>query len=261
MIRYTLRTLLKNKTLWAWPGIFMLFVVAITVWGGVSADPSSYSYAINLGGLPLPTGIVINQLVSITILISIIGIPTHFSENIKPERASLLLSKPLSRSELFFSDFMGVFTFCFAYTVISVLLLAVLTTVHGVLFPLHHAIAIIVFLPLILLTYYITIVLFLILTNSYLGAVILGYFLTDFSALFLNADQFLQMFGLTDTWFETLLQILAYLIPSSEAFQQIMSQIFDSGFSGVDISLLGFAFVSCVPLALLAFYQFRKKQF
>ena len=131
MIRYTIRTLLKNKTLWAWPGIFILFVIVITIWGGVSADPSGYSYAINLGGVPLPTGIVINQLVSITILIAIIGIPTHFSEHLKPERASLLLSKPISRDELFLSDFAGVFAFCFAYTLISVLLLTLLTTVHG----------------------------------------------------------------------------------------------------------------------------------
>ncbi len=261
MIRFTIRTLLKNKTLWAWPGIFILFVVAVTIWGGVSADPSGYSYAINLGGLPLPTGIVINQLVSITILIAIIGIPTHFSENIKPERASLLLSKPISRSELFVSDFAGVYTFCFAYTVISVLLLTLLTAVHGVLFPFHHAVAMIVFLPLILISYYITIVLFLILTNSYLGGVILGYFLTGFSSLFLNVDPFLQMFGLTDTWFETLLNILAYLIPSAEGFQQIMGHIFSSGFSSLDGSLLAFAFASCVPFALLGFYLLRKKQF
>lgn len=261
MIRFTIRTLLKNKTLWAWPGIFILFVVTIAIWGGVSTDPSSSSYIISLGGLNLPTGIVINQLVSITILIAIIGIPTHFSENIKPERASLLLSKPISRSKLFLSDFAGVFTFCFGYTLISVLLLTLLTTIHGVLFPLHHAIAIIVFLPLILLSYYITIVLFLILTNSYLGGVLLGYFLTGFSSLFLNFNQFLQMFGLTDTWFELLLQILSYLIPSAEAFQQIMGQIFDSGLSSFDGSLLGFAFVSCLPFALLGFFLFRKKQF
>lgn len=261
MIRFTIRTLLKNKTLWVWPGIFILFVVTIAVWGGVSADPSSSSYVISLGGLPLPTGIVINQLISITILIAIIGIPTHFSENIKPERASLLLSKPISRDELFLSDFAGVFAFCFAYTLISVLLLTLLTTVHGVLFPMHHAIAIIVFLPLILLSYYITIVLFLILTNSYLGGVLLGYFLTGFSSIFLNVDPFLQMFGLTDTWFETLLQILSYLIPSAEGFQQIMSQIFENGILGLNVSLLGFALVSCLPFALLSFYFFRKKQF
>ena len=261
MIRFTIRTLLKNKTLWAWPGIFILFVVAITVWGGVSADPSTSSYVINLGGLPLPTGIVINQLISITILIAIIGIPTHFSENLKSERASLLLSKPISRRELFLSDFAAVFTFCFTYSLISVLLLTLMTSIHGLLFPLHHAIAILVFLPLILLSYYITIVLFLILTNSYLGGVLLGYFVTGFSDLFLNIEQFLPMFGLTDTWFETLLQIGSYLIPSAEAFQQIMGQIIESGFSGVDMSLLGFAFVSWVPFALLGFYLFQKKQF
>jgi hypothetical protein len=261
MIRFTLRTLFKNKTLWTWPGIFILFVAAIIIWGGVSADPSSSSYVLKLGGLPLPTGIVINQLVSITILIAIIGIPTHFSENLKPDRASLLLSKPLSRTELFLSDFAGVFTFCFAYTLISVLLLVLLTTVHGVLFPLHHAIAIIVFLPLILLSYYITIVLFLILTNSYLGGVLLGYFLTGFSSLFLNFDPFLQMFALKGSWFEILLQILSYLIPSAGAFQQIMGQIFDSGFSNVDVSLLGFAFVSCMPFFVLSYYLYQKKQF
>lgn len=261
MIRFTVRTLLKNKTLWAWPGIFVLFVATIAIWGGISADPSNSSYLINLGGLTLPTGIVINQLISITILIAIIGIPTHFSEHIKPERASLLLSKPISRIELFLSDFAGVSIVCLAYTVISIVLLALLTTIHGVLFPLHHAIAMVVFIPLMLLSYYITIVLFLILTNSYLGGVLLGYFLTGFSSFFLNMEQFLQMFGLTGTISETILQVLSYFIPSSAAFQQIMLQVFEDGLSSLNGSLLGFAFLSCLPFILLGFYLFQRKQF
>lgn len=261
MIRFTVRTLLKNKTLWAWPGIIILFVLAIFTWGGISADPSSPSYFIQLANLNLPASTVINQIVSLIILISIIGIPTHFSENLKPDRASLLLSKPISRTELFFSDFAGMFIFSFIYTVITVVLIGLLTAIQGPIFPIQHFLALLIFLPLTLLTFYITIVLFLILTNSYLGAVLLGYFLTGFSSLFINVDQFLQIFGLTDTWFEFLLQVLAYLIPSAEAFQQIMRQIFNSGFSSIDLSLLGFAFVSCLPFSLLGYYLFRKEQF
>lgn len=261
MIRFTVRTLLKNKLLWAWPGIFILFVGAIFMWGDITADPSSASYFIQLGDINLPAGTVIEQLISVVILIAIIGIPTHFSENLKPDRASLLLSKPLSRTELFFSDLAGMLIFSLFYTAISVALIGLLTVIQGAIFPFQHFFSLLIFLPLTLLSFYITIVLFLILTNSYLGGVLLGYFLTGFSSLFLSFDQFLQMFGLTDTWFEVILQILAYFIPSAEAFQQIMRQIFDSGILGIDISLLGFAFVSCLPFTLLGYYLYQKKQF
>lgn len=261
MIRFTVRTLLKTKLLWAWPGIFILFVGTMFIWGDIAADPSSASYIIQLADIHLPASTVIGQLISVVILISIIGMPTHFSENLKPDRASLLLSKPISRTELFFSDFTGVLIFSLFYTALSIVLIGLITVILGAIFPFQHFLGLLIFLPLTLLAYYITIVLFLLLTNSYLGGVLLGYFLTGFSSLFLNFDQFLQMFGLTDTWFETMLQILAYLIPSAEAFQQIMQQIFDSGFTGIDVSLLGFAFVSCVPFTLLGYYLYQKKQF
>ncbi|WP_445665466.1 hypothetical protein [Fodinibius sp. AD559] len=261
MIRFTVRTLLKNRLLWAWPGIFILFVAAVFMWGDITADPSSTSYFIQLADINLPASTVINQLISVIILISIIGIPTHFSKNLKPDRASLLLSKPISRTELFFSDFAGMFIFSLFYTAISVVLISLLTTIQGAIFPFQHFLGLLIFLPLTLLTYYITIVLFLILTNSYLGGVLLGYFVTGFSSMLLNFDQFIQMFGLTDSWFEILLQILTYLIPSAEAFQQILRQIFDSGFSSIDVSLLGFAFLSCLPFTLLGYYLYQKKQF
>ncbi len=264
MIRFTVRTLLKNRVLWAWPGIFILFVGAIAVWGGISPAPSSSSYLIELGDIDLPAGMIINQIVSMVILITIIGMPTHFAESLKPERASLLLSKPISRTEFFFSDIAGVSIIYILYAAISVILLALLTIVHGILFPFQHVIALLIFLPLTLIAYYITIILFIILTNSYLGGVLLGYFLTGFSALFINVEQFMKMvklFGLEDTYAVTIFKIAGYFIPSAAAFQQIMQDMFNSGLSSIDLSLFGYAFATCLPFLLLSYYLLQKKQF
>lgn len=261
MIPFTLHTLFKNKVLWAWPGLFLLFVIFVFIWGDVSSAQNSYSFMITLGDVDLPSGMVLTQLLGFVVLFAIIGLPNHFAENLKSERASLLLSKPISRTELFFSDFAAMMTITFFYSVISVLILAVLTVFKAAIFPVQLFIALVLLLPLLMLTYYITIVVFLILTNSYLAGAILGYMFTGFSSVFLDSSRFLDMLGWDSGFAHTIVEIFSYIIPSSGGIQQLLQGIYHNGFSGFDGGLFAFVIASCLPFGLLGYYLFLNKEY
>lgn len=262
MTQYTLRTLLKNKVLWIWPAIFLFFALAIFNWGGISSAQNSYSFMVMIGDAPLPSGILINDfLISIVTLIAVIGMPGHLAENLEPKRAALLLSKPISRSELYFSDIAAMLLASFFYTLVSLFLLAVLVAVEAAIFPYQLFGALLFLLPLLLLTYYITIVFFLTLTDSYLASVILGYFLAGFSTLFLDMEKFLQMVGWDNIFAETLATGLSYLVPSAAGVQQLLDDVLSNGFSSFDGGLFIFILVSCLPLLALGCYFIREKEF
>lgn len=262
MIRFTLHTLFKNKLLWTWPALFLLFSVVIFIWGDIESAQNSYSFLISIGDAPLPTSFIIpNLLIGISVLIAVIGLPSHFSNNLKSERAALILSKPISRTEYFFSDFAAVLGFSLFYTIISTLLLAILTVAKGFIFPYQLFAGMLLLLPLQIFAYYITISFFLTLMNSYLGGVFLGYFVTGFSSLFLNSDQFLHMLGLNDSAIATAITILSYLIPSAGGAEQLMQGILNSGFSSFDGGLFLFVLITCLPLGALSYYMYLKKEF
>lgn len=261
MIRFTLRTLFKNKVLWAWPALFLFFTWLIFAWGDISAGQNSYSFMVHLGELQLPSGIVVKQLISLVVLICIIGLPSHFAQNLKPARASLLLSKPISRTEFFFSDFTAMLGVSVIYSLASISFLIGLVAIQTGTFPFQFHLSLLLFLPFLLLTYYITITLFLILTNSYLGGVIVGYLVASFSSVFLNIDQFLEMIGWSGTFIESLFYFFSYLIPSAGAVESLLLSILNGGFSAFDGELFLFALVSCLPFAALSYYLFLNKEF
>lgn len=261
MIRLNLYQLFKNKTLWAWPGLFLLFVVAMLYWGDIGAAQNSYSFTVILGGGEIPMSIVMSQLMSLVILICIIGLPNHFSKNLTPERGSLLLSKPISRSEFFFSDFISVSAVLFSYTIISVVLMAILLGIKAAIFPVQFFLGQLLFFPLLIMTYYISIVLFLILTESYLGGALLGWIVTGFSSVFLNSDKILSMLGFQSEFASIFMDVLSYLIPSAGGIQELIRQVYSGGFSAIDGGLFAFVLASCLPFALLSYYLLQKKEF
>lgn len=261
MIRLTLRTLYKNKILWAWPGIFLLFVLAVFYWGDIGSTQNSYSFMLMLGDGKMPAGMVISQLTGLVVLFSIIGFPNHFAKALEPEQGSLLLSKPISRSDFFFSDFASMLTVAFSYAFLSVVFLAILLGAKAAIFPFQLFIGMLLFLPLLMLTYYITIVLFLILTDSYLAGALLGWLVTNFSSLFLNSEKILGMLGLNTEFVQTVMDVLSYLIPSATGVEKIMQQLYGGGFSAIDGGLLAFVVVSCLPLGALAYYLYLNKEF
>jgi ABC-type transport system involved in multi-copper enzyme maturation permease subunit len=261
MINFNLRLIFKNKILWAWPGIFLLFVAAMLYWGDISSAKNSYSFMLLMGDAEIPARMVMSQLITFVILFSIIGFPNHFAKSLEPERGSLLLSKPISRTQVFFSDFVSVLTVAASYALISTVLIAVLLAIKGGIFPFQLFLGLLLFLPLLVMTYYTTIVLFLILTDSYLAGALLGWILTGFSSAFLRSEQILETFGFTSSFTQHAVDAFSYLIPSSGAINKILTQLYSGGFGAIDGGLLAFAIASCLPLGALSYYLYLKKEF
>ena len=261
MIRFTIRTILKNKILWAWPGIFVLFAAATFYWGGISPSAEGASFVFNFGKASLPSGMVMSQITSFVVLMGIIGFPNHFAKALEPERASLMLSNPISRSEFFFSDLAAMVTISLAYAFLSVFPMAILLGIEGGIFPMQFFLTMLLFLPLLLLTYYVTIVLFLILTDSYLAGALLGWIVTGFSSLFLNIEKVLTTFGINSETIHTTMDVLSFLIPSSAAIQQVMQAAYGGGFTAIDGSLLAFALATFLPMTALSYYLYLNKEF
>lgn len=261
MIRFTARLLLKNKVLWAWPILITIIAVAMAVWGIIEPAPNGSSFVIGLN-VKIPGSVFVMQLVSLITLISIIGLPTHFSKNIEADRAALILSKPISRTDLFLSDYAAMLVVSLFYTFITIVILAVLVGFEAGVLPVQMFLTFLIFLPLYLLGFYIAILFFLIITNSYLGSVLLGYILIPLlSSLFLNAENVLGFIGFSSATMQTILDFFSYLIPSVSGMERIMQTAIAQGFSAIDGGFFTFVLASFLPFFLAGWYIMERKQF
>lgn len=282
MFRFNVELLLRNKVLWAWPIIAVLLAAAVGFYGEIQSAGNSYSFLLAFGdGNSFPSGFIINGLIDFLILIAVIGIPSHFSKNLDSERASLILSKPIDRTDFFLAEFGAVMTVSLFYTLITDIVLAVLLFIEAGIFPFQLYLAILFYIPLLIFAIYVSIALLLILTHSYLAGVLIAYLLiVPLSGFLLNAETFLNMFGFNSGLMVTLTDGLSYLVPSAAGVEQLMSGFrgpaagdgagsIDQMMAGVlheglvvfDWQLFGFVLISCLPFFLLSFYLMRRKEF
>ena len=281
MFKLNVKLLLKNRTLWAWPIIAMLLAVFIGIYGDIQPAGNSYSFMLGAGGNTLPSAFFINSVLGFFILIAVIGVPFHLSKNIDSERASLILSKPISRTDFFFAEFAAVMTVVTLYTLVSIIALAVLLLVEASIFPYQLYLAMLLYIPLSFFVIYDSIVLLLVLTESYLASVLISYLLiTPLSGFLFNAESFLRLFGWNSESMIRLTHGLSYLIPSAGGLEklffsmnhggaptgnmslsQIATGVLHNGFAVFDWQIFGFVLISCVPFFLLSFYLMRRKEF
>jgi ABC-type transport system involved in multi-copper enzyme maturation permease subunit len=261
MIKFSFRLLLKNKILWVWPAIIFFSVLEYGILGNIQSTTDSYPFLAKLGYRSFTTSAFLLKALPLVTIISIIGLVPHFDRNINSERAALIFSRPISRTEFFFSDFAAMLLVSFLYNLSCVILYGILVGIKAGIFPLEPFISLLIFIPLYILSYYVTIIFLLLITNSYLTSTILGYFLTGFSEKFLPIDNFLNMFGIQSPIGKELANILSYLIPSSEGIKLIMSSTLNNGFSALDWGLLMFSITSLLPLFLLSYFMFKRKEF
>lgn len=282
MVTFNIRLLLRNKVLWAWPVLAVLLALLVGWYGDIESAGNSYSFLISAGDSPaIPSAFLINGLLGFFILIAIIGIPSHLSKNLEPERASLIFSKPINRTEFFFTEFAAVITVTFFYTLITDIILAVLLAAKAGIFPYELYLAILLYIPLYVFVIYVSIVLLLLLTGSHLASVLIAYLLiAPISGFLFQAETFLNLMGWNSDLMVRFTDGLSYLIPSTAGVDkllagfggpppegsdvdvdQMMSGILYDGFAAFDWQLFGFVLVSCLPFFLLSYYLMRRKQF
>lgn len=279
MTSLNIQLMLKNKVLWAWPIIAVLVALLVGWYGDIQSAGNSYSFLFGSGNSPLLTsGFLIKQITGFFILIAIIGLPTHFGKNLESNRASMLLSKPISRTDFFISEFAAVITVTLIYTLITNIVLAVLLAVEAGIFPYQLYLGILFYIPLYILAIYVSIVLLLVLTRSYLASVLIAFLLlAPLSGFLLEAETFLSFMGLNTELMVGLADGLSYLVPSTAGVDKLMvglempgpdaaampemSGVLINGFGAFNWQLFGFVQLSCLPFFLLSLYLMRRKQF
>lgn len=280
MFKLNAKLLLKNRTLWAWPIIAVLLAVIFGIYGDIQSAGNSYSFMLGVGDNMLPSSFLMSSVLGFFLLIAVIGVPFHLSKNLSSERASLVLSKPISRSDFFFAEFAAVLTVVTFYTLFSIAVLAVLLFLEANIFPYQLYLAILLYIPLYFFVIYDSIVLLMILTESYLASVLIAYLLiAPISGFLFNAEQLLRFFGWDSELIVRITDGLSYLIPSSGAVEelffsvnrggapggevslsQMASGVLNNGFAAFDWQVFGFTLISCVPFFLLSYYLMRRKE-
>ncbi len=284
MYKFNLKLLLNSRVLPIWAVAALLAAIIVGYYGDIQSAGNSYSFFLTFGDSPpFPSGFFLGGLISFFILIAVIGIPNHLSKNLESDRAALLLSKSVTRTDFFLAEFAAVITITFFYAFITVIILAVLLLIEAGIFPFQLYLAILFYIPFYFTVIYISIVLLLILTRSYLASVLIGYLVIPFIAtLLLRVDTFFKLIGWNSDFLLGLADVFSYFIPSTASAEQLMtdyegaganieftngeissllSGVLYDGWASFDWQLFGFVIVSCIPFFLLSYYLMRRKEF
>lgn len=284
MIKYNLKLLFNNRILIIWPAAAVLLAILGGIFSNIQPAGNSYSFLVSTGmGVGAPSGMIISGLIGFFVLIAVIAVPSHLNKNLKPEQAALIFSKPVSRSDFFFAEFGAVLIITLLYSLVTVIALAVLLLIEAGIFPFQLYLAMLLFIPLYFLAIYISIVLFLVLTRSYLASVFIGYLVIPFIASILLRLEFIfKIFGWESGVWLKVGKVLTYLIPSAAAIDKLIAgtgggsvhveingatldQFFTGvlyhGFAAFDWSLFILAIVSCLPFLILSYYLMIHKEF
>lgn len=245
MFQFNVKLLLNNRILLVWPltAIVAPFIIGFT--GSAESAIASYSFV---------SGIFL--------FLAVISIPSHLNKNLKRDHAALLFSKPVSRSQFFFSEYGAVFAVTFLYSLIAAVAFTILHLLGTGTFPFQFFLGVIIFTPIYFIVVYITIFLLLLVTDSYLGSVLAGYIVIPLVSVYLlKSEKFLTMIGWDTDFLLLLSDILSYLIPSVMSIDLITQQIITKGFTAFDWQLFGFGLLSCIPFLLLSYYAMIRKEF
>jgi len=261
MIRFISRLLLKNKVLWLWPLLGVLLVLVIALWGGVRTTVSSNSFVFLIGKFSIPAYVMMFQTLPVITIISVIGLPKHFSESIGRERAALIFSKSVSRTDFFLYDFASVLIITLFYSLITVVTFAILIAFGAGIFPIQYYIGALILIPFYVLAYYISIVFFIIVTDSRLVGALLGYFVTGFSSFLLHGNELLKDLNISSGIAHQAVNVFSYIVPSVAGLQQLWQPILHYGFSNFDWNLFGFIIASCIPFFIVSYYLMSRREF
>ncbi len=264
MTRYILNQLLRNKVLLAWPGAILLFFLLFMVYASTGYAGEA-GYIFEFGEAALPAGFLMTALTGVILLIVLIALPTHLITNTEPGRASLLLTKPISRTDYFLSDLSAVAIITFGYSIFSIALFALFFLIKGTVFPVSILLGLAA-LPFTVMAYYINILLLGLLFKNYLLTVFFCYILAGVSNLLFSIREVLTGSGIEPGTMITILEMAQYVIPGVGPSSAVSEGLFNSGAHGLDLSILSFGliahyFVSLIPFTAWAYYIIRNRNF
>ncbi|MTI89548.1 MAG: hypothetical protein FH748_16460 [Balneolaceae bacterium] len=266
MIRFTLAHIKHNYVLMVWPALVILFVIAAAIWGTIEPK-GAYDFELLFGNhFPLDSAQTGLHMMSFVVLNLMIGLPIHLAENLKKERAAIILTKPISRIEFFLGDIAAVFIIMLIYAAISIVAIATYTMLFAGIMPVSLILAMLCY-PLLAFMYYATINLVLMISRSSLMAVFLVFIIGPLSSILFMADKTFPAFGIQSELIIQIGDMLGYVIPSAGAVTILYSFLLKGA---SDLSLIADAFTlkmmvqlftSALPFLGLSYYLFRRKEF
>jgi len=255
MIRFTMHQLFKNSILLAWPILAITFVLIALIFGSTEAAGNNSFVITFTDNISLDSSMLTVQSFSIIWLIAMVSLPTHLVENLQPERASLLFSKPLSRTDFFISDIAGVFIITSLYALITALVFGLYAGMTASIFPVSFLKAILC-IPLYMLALYAAISLMVVLTESYMASVFVVFALQPISMVLFSFDELMPASG---GMLKAIAGVLNYTIPSTGAAQSLISKVLNT--ASLEPALAAHVLISTLPFFLLSYYVMTKKEF
>lgn len=255
MIRFTIRQLFKNGMLLAWPVLTIIFVMIALIFGSTEAAGTNSFVITFTDNFSIDSSMLAVQSFSIIWLIAMVSLPTHLVENLQPERASLLFSKPLSRTDFFLSDIAGVLIITSVYALITALAFGLYAGMTASIFPVSFLKAILC-IPLYMLALYAAISLMVVLTESYMASVFVVFALQPISMMLFSFDELMPASG---EILKAVAGVLNYTIPSTGAAQSLISNVLNT--SSLNPVLAAQVIISSLPFFLISYYLMTKKEF
>ena len=255
MIRFTMRQLFKNGMLLAWPVLAAAFVLIALLFGSTEAAGSNSFVITFTDKFSLDSAMLTMQSFSVIWLIAMVSLPTHLVENLQPERASLLFSKPLSRTDFFVSDIAGVLITASLYSLFTALVIGLYVGFTASVLPVNFLIATLC-IPLYMLALYAAISFMVYLTESYMASVFVVFALQPISMILFSFDELMPASGGT---LKTIANVLNFIIPSTGAAQSLISKVLNN--ASFDLALAGHVIISSLPFFLISYYIMTQKEF
>jgi ABC-type transport system involved in multi-copper enzyme maturation permease subunit len=270
MIWFTARQIVKHKIMWVWLILSVLFVLVVGFWGDIQMTADNTPALIINGAVPIPGSLLLLSSLSAIVIICIIAYSKYYADALKPQQAVLIFSKPVSRTQFFFSNFTAVLLVSFLYTLFMGILFAIVTGIKAGAFPILFYLASLIFVPFYVLVCYVSVVFFITITKSRLAGALIGYFILEASSFLiptsfitLHAHKSVTITGLPhfSPYWRGVVYFFRYIIPSSSGVKQLWMPVLHNGFGMFQWELFGFIIATCAPFFIISYLMATRREF
>jgi ABC-type transport system involved in multi-copper enzyme maturation permease subunit len=270
MIWFTVRQIVKHKIMWVWLILSVLMVLVIGIWGNVQTAAGNIPLLVMIGKGTIPATMLLRPSLGVIIIICIIAYSKYYADVLKPEQAVLIFSKPVSRTQFFFSNFTAVLLVSLLYTLFMGILFAIVTGIKAGSFPILFYLAGLIYVPFYVLVYYIAVVFFITITKSRLAGALIGYFILGVSPFLLptsfitrHAHSAITITGLPQLspYAKGVVYFFRYVIPSSSGVKQLWLPVLHNGFGMFHWELFGFIIATCAPFFIISYLMAARREF
>jgi ABC-type transport system involved in multi-copper enzyme maturation permease subunit len=255
--------------MWLWLILSVIAVLVLGIWGDVQSVAGQKPFFLMLGAIPIPVSALLGVSLAAIVIICIIGYSKYYADALNPQQAALIFSKPVSRTQFFFSNFAATILVSFFYTFIMGILFAIMVAIKADIFPVLFYIACLIYVPFYVLVYYISVVFFITVTKSRLAGGLIGYFILGAST-FLLPSSFIYLHqgsgfaglltNLSPIW-QGVTYFFRYIIPSASGVQQLWLPVLQNGFGMFHWKLFGFIIATCAPFFIASYVLVARRKF